>query len=119
MYFKILIFAGEGLWVIVVLILCHSTSHTTGKLGKPQWPRVRTGISKEIKGFGCHYDSIFNNKCAPVIYKFYPFVSTYTYVRNKNVCRRYPSYYRNVYDLINQKWYRVSNTTRDCRPSIF
>ena len=34
---------------------------TTGKLGKPQWPRIRTGISKEIKGFGCHYDSIFNN----------------------------------------------------------
>jgi hypothetical protein len=36
-------------------------------------------------------------------YDFYPFVSTCTYVRNKNFRRRYPSYYRNVYDLINQK----------------
>jgi len=58
-------------------------------------------------------------KYAPVIYKFYPFVSTCTYIRNKNSHRRYPSYYRNVYDLINQKLYRVSNITRVCRLSIF
>jgi hypothetical protein len=63
--------------------------------------------------------TVYMKEYAPVIYKFYPFVSTHTYVRNTNVCRRYPSYYRNVYDLINQKLYRVSNTTRDCRPSIF
>ena len=51
---------------------------TTGKLGKPQWPWLGTGISKEmvvesdftapnlplplrLKGSSCHYNSIFNN----------------------------------------------------------
>jgi hypothetical protein len=58
-------------------------------------------------------------KYAPVVYKIYLFVSTRTYVRNNNFRRRYPSYYRNVYDLINHKLYHVSNTTRVCRPSIF
>ena len=45
---------------------------TTGKVGKPQWPWLSTGISKEMvdftvpnlplpfKAFGCHYSSIFN-----------------------------------------------------------
>jgi hypothetical protein len=63
--------------------------------------------------------TVYMKEYAPVIYKVYPFVSTHTYVRNKKVHRKYPSYYRNVYDLINQKLYRVTNTTRDCRPSIF